>query len=259
MTHVTSLSGLAGKVAIVTGASSGIGLATATLLANRGATVAVNYRRRRHEAEALVRTLEAAGGRARAFECDVTLSSSVRTMIADVTAGLGPVDILVNNAGDLIARRDLAAMTEALFREVLDVNVVSTWLCCQAVAPGMVERGSGAIINMASVAAHHGGGVGAFAYAAAKAAVIAMSKGLARELAPKGVRVNCVSPGLIGPTDFHDRFTPPEAFAASAKSVPLGRAGTPDEVARVIAFLASDEASYLVGETIEINGGMMMR
>ena len=123
----------------------------------------------------------------------------------------------------------------------------------------MVERGSGAIINMASVAAHHGGGVGAFAYAAAKAAVIAMSKGLARELAPKGVRVNCVSPGLIGPTDFHDRFTPPEAFAASAKSVPLGRAGTPDEVARVIAFLASDDASYLVGETIEINGGMMMR
>jgi 3-oxoacyl-[acyl-carrier protein] reductase len=141
----------------------------------------------------------------------------------------------------------------------MDVNVLSTLLCTQAVAPGMMARGRGAIVTMSSLAAHNGGGPGAFIYAAAKAAVIALTKGFAKELAPKGVRVNCVSPGLIGETQFHGRFTPPEAFAAAEKTVPLGRSGTPREVAAVIAFLVSDDASYLVGETIEINGGMFMR
>src|SRR5262249_19529061 len=129
----------------------------------------------------------------------------------------------------------------------------------QAVAKRMAPRGRGAIVMMSSLAAHNGGGPGAFAYAAAKAAVIAMTKGLAKELARSGVRVNCVSPGLIGGTDFHARFTPADAFAAAEKTVPLSRAGTPEEVASVVAFLASSEASYLTGETIEINGGLFMR
>jgi 3-oxoacyl-[acyl-carrier protein] reductase len=123
----------------------------------------------------------------------------------------------------------------------------------------MTARGRGAIITMSSLAAHNGGGPGAAVYAAAKAAIIALTKGFAKELAPKGVRVNCVSPGLIGGTDFHGRFTPADAFAAAEKTIPLGRAGTPDDVAKVIAFLASEDASFLVGETIEINGGMFMR
>jgi 3-oxoacyl-[acyl-carrier protein] reductase len=123
----------------------------------------------------------------------------------------------------------------------------------------MISRGSGAIVNMSSLAAHNGGGPGAFAYAAAKAAIITLSKALAKELAPKGIRVNCVSPGLIGQTQFHGRFTAPDAFEAAARTVPLGRAGTPDDVARAVAFLASDDAAYLAGETIEINGGMFMR
>jgi 3-oxoacyl-[acyl-carrier protein] reductase len=247
------------KVAIVTGAGGGIGRAAAIELARRGATVVVNYRRSREGAESLVGELRRDGTVAEAFGCDVTRAADVREMFGTVEARFGRVDILVNNAGDLIERRPVAAMTEALYREVMDVNVLSALLCTQAVVEGMKARGSGAIINMSSLAAHNGGGPGAFIYAASKAAIIGMTRGMARELAPHNIRVNCVAPGLIGATEFHTRFTPPDAFAAAEKTVPLGRAGTPEEVARVIAFLASDDASYLVGETIEINGGLLMR
>jgi 3-oxoacyl-[acyl-carrier protein] reductase len=247
------------KVAIVTGAGGGIGRAAAIELARRGATVVVNYRRSREGAESLVSELRGDGTVAEAFGCDVTRAADVREMFATVEARFGRVDILVNNAGDLIERRPVTAMTEELYREVMDVNVLSTLLCTQAVVEGMKARGSGAIINMSSLAAHNGGGPGAFIYAASKAAIIGMTKGMARELAPHNIRVNCVAPGLIGATEFHARFTPADAFAAAEKTVPLGRAGTPEEVARVIAFLASDDASYLVGETIEINGGLLMR
>ena len=250
---------LSGRVAVVTGGGGGIGRATAIELGRRGAAVAVNYRRSREGAEAVVSQLCASGADAAAFGGDMAREQDVRGMFDAIARRFGPVDILVNNAGDLIERRSLEQMSESLLREVLDVNVVSTWLCCQAVEPGMTARGSGAIVNMASLAAHNGGGPGAFVYAGAKAAIIAMSKGMAKELAPRGIRVNCVSPGLIGATEFHGRFTPSDAFAAAEKTVPLGRAGTPEEVAKVIAFLVSDDASYLVGETIEINGGLLMR
>jgi 3-oxoacyl-[acyl-carrier protein] reductase len=250
---------LADKVAVITGGGGGIGRAAAIELGLRGASVAVNYRRSREGAEAVVHELRAAGCAAEAWACDVTREADVRAMFGRIDAQFGRVDILVNNAGDLIERRWLGEMSEALYREVMDVNVLSTLLCSQAVAEGMKARRSGAIVNMSSVAAHNGGGPGAFIYAASKAAIIAITKAVARELAPHGIRVNCVSPGLIGGTAFHPRFTPPDAFAAAEKNVPLGRAGTPEEVARVIAFLAGDDASYLVGETIEINGGLLMR
>jgi 3-oxoacyl-[acyl-carrier protein] reductase len=250
------VSDLSGKVALVTGAGGGIGRAVAELLAARGAAVAIHYGTNREGAEAAGKAI---GDRAACFQADVTVSEQVQQLVRQVDARFGPIDILVNNAGDLIERRTLAEMSEALFRQVMDVNVTSTFLSCQAVAPSMIARQTGAIVNMSSLAAHNGGGPGAFAYAAAKAAIIAMTKALAKELAPSGIRVNCVSPGLIGKTRFHGRFTKPEAFDAMAKTVPLGRAGTPDDVARVVAFLASDEAAYLAGETIEINGGMYMR
>ncbi len=250
---------LSGKVALVTGAGGGIGRAAAIELARRGATVVVNYRRSREGAERTVGELRAGGWAAEPYACDVTRAADVRAMIASIEESHGRLDILVNNAGDLIERRPLAEATEALYREVMDLNVLSTLLCSQAAAEGMTRRRSGAIVNMSSLAAHTGGGPGAFVYGASKAAVIAMTKGMAKELATHGVRVNCVAPGLIGATEFHARFTPPDTFAALEKSVPLGRAGTPEEVARVIAFLAGDDAAYLVGETIEINGGLLMR
>jgi 3-oxoacyl-[acyl-carrier protein] reductase len=247
------------RVALVTGAGSGIGRAAALELGKRGAAVAVNYRRSRDGAEEVVESLRATGGEAEAFSCDVTRADHVAGMVSAVEERFGRIDILVNNAGDLLERRTLAEMTEALFREVFEVNVLSTFLCSQAVANGMTARGSGVIVNMSSLAAHTGGGPGAFAYAGAKAAIIAMTKALAKELAPRGVRVNCVSPGLIGDTRFHSRFTPAETYSAVARSVPIGRGGTPEEVATVIAFLAGDDAAYLTGETIEINGGLLMR
>ena len=250
------MSDLTKKVALVTGAGGGIGRAVAERLAARGASVAVHYFKSREGAEA---ACAAIGDRATSFQADVTMRDQVHGLVRDVEARLGPIDILVNNAGDLIERRTLNEMTDDLFRQVIDVNLTSAFLCCQAVAPSMMARGTGAIVNLSSLAAHNGGGPGAFAYAAAKAAIIAFSKAIAKELAPKGIRVNCVSPGLIGETQFHGRFTKPDAFDAAAKTVPLGRAGTPEEVARVVAFLASDDAAYLVGETIEINGGMFMR
>jgi 3-oxoacyl-[acyl-carrier protein] reductase len=249
------MTSLNGRVALVTGASGGIGRATAIELARRGARVAIHYFRNR---EGAGQTLAAAPGGA-VFGADLRRRDEVGRLVAEVERELGPVDILVANAGDLIERKPLAEMSEALFRDVMDTNVMSAFFCSQAVAPGMIARKRGAIVTLASLAAWNGGGPGALAYCAAKGAIVSFSKAIAKELAPHGVRVNCVSPGLIDDTAFHARFTPRQSFDATAKTVPLGRAGTPAEVANVIAFLCGDESSYLAGETIEINGGMYMR
>jgi 3-oxoacyl-[acyl-carrier protein] reductase len=254
-----SSSSLDAKIALVTGAGGGIGRATALEFGRRGATVLVNYRRSREGAETTVRELRDRGCIAEVCACDVTRAADVRAMVASIEERFGGIDILVNNAGDLLERRTLPEVTERLYRDVMDVNVLTTLLCSQAVAEGMKRRRAGAIVNMSSLAAHTGGGPGAFVYGASKAAIIAITKGMAKELAPFGIRVNCVAPGLIGATEFHARFTPPAMFASIETSIPLGRAGTPDEVARVIAFLASEDAAYVVGETIEINGGQLMR
>ena len=252
---MTSLQG----VALVTGAGAGLGRACALTLGQRGARVAVHYMKSRDGAEEAVATLNAAGVDAQSFQADLTRSGDVTSLVASVTARFGAIDILVNNAGDLIARTPLLETSDEFFHAVMDVNVTSAFFMCRAVGAGMVARKRGAIINMSSLAAWNGGGPGAGAYAAAKGAVVSLTKALAKELAPHGVRVNCVAPGLIGETAFHGRFTAPAAFDTAAKSVLLGRAGTPEEVATVVAFLASSDSSFLTGETIEINGGTHMR
>jgi 3-oxoacyl-[acyl-carrier protein] reductase len=253
------MSGLSGQVALVTGAEVGIGRATALALARGGADVAVHYYSSESGARDVARAIEALGRQAAVFQGDLTKSTDVARVADGAAARFGRVDILVNNAGGLLGRHALVDMPEEFYHAVLDVNVLTTFLCCKAVAPGMIARRQGAIVNLTSLAAHNGGGGGASIYAAAKAAVLALTKAYAKELAPHGIRVNAVSPGLIGGTPFHNTFTSPDAFAASVKTIPLGRAGEPDDVAKVIAFLAGDAASFVVGETIEINGGMAMR
>jgi 3-oxoacyl-[acyl-carrier protein] reductase len=249
---------LTGRVALVTGASSGIGAATAVTLADLGAKVALTYHRNRTGAEETRDRIVAAGGTAIAIEADVRRADDIRAVVDRTVADLGPIEILVNNAGSLVARFGILELTEARLDEILAVNFKSAVLASQAVTASMIERRRGAIINVVSIAGHNGGGPGAGTYASSKAALTAFTKSLAKELAPHGVRVNAVSPGVID-TPFHEEFSTPEMIQNFVKTIPLGRVGTPAECATVIAFLASDSASYIVGETIEVNGGQLMR
>ena len=248
---------LQGQVALVTGASSGIGRATAAAMARAGARVVVNFCKNQAGAEEGVAAIQAAGGEAFAFRADVTRVAEVEAMVSAARHRWGHIDILVNNAGDLLARRTLSDMTEEYWDQIMDLNLKSAFLCVKAVWEEMATRKSGCIINVTSIAGRNGGGPGAAAYAAAKGGMLTYTKGLAKELAPYGVRVNGVAPGVIA-TPYHERYSPGEVFQRFLASIPLGRAGTSEEVADVILFLASPAARYLTGETIEVNGGMLM-
>jgi 3-oxoacyl-[acyl-carrier protein] reductase len=248
---------LKNKVALVTGASSGIGAATATLFAELGARVAIGFHSNKKGAELVLSQITEAGGKAITCAADVAQASGVESLIEQVTDALGPIDILVNNAGSLLERLPILKLTEERWDAVMDLNLKSAVLCTQKVAASMIERRSGAIINIGSIAGRNGGGPGAGPYAAAKGGLMTFTKSLAKELAPHGIRVNCVSPGVID-TPFHEVFSTPEMMSNFTKMIPLGRVGTSMECAKVIAFLASDAASYVVGETIEVNGGQLM-
>ena len=249
---------LTGRVALVTGASSGIGAATAEALAALGARVALSYHRNRQGADGTSDRIRAAGGTALAVGADVRRSEDIHALLDRAASELGPIDILVNNAGSLVARYGILEVTEERIDEIVSLNFTSAALTSQAVAASMIERRRGAIVNVVSIAGHNGGGPGAGVYAASKAALTAFTKSLAKELAPSGIRVNAVSPGVID-TPFHEVFSTPEMIQNFVRMIPLGRIGTAAECAAVIAFLASDAASYVVGETIEINGGQLMR
>jgi 3-oxoacyl-[acyl-carrier protein] reductase len=249
---------LSGRSALITGASSGIGAATAVVFAELGARVALGYHRNKAGAEATRDRIVAAGGTAIAIAADVRRAADVRSLAAQAVSEHGPIDILVNNAGSLVERLGIREITEERLDDILALNLKSAVLAAQAVADSMIERRRGAIVNVVSIAGHNGGGPGAGAYAASKAALTAYTKSLAKELAPYGVRVNAISPGVID-TPFHEVFSTPEMIASFVKAIPMGRVGTAAECATVIAFLASDAASYIAGETIEVNGGQLMR
>jgi len=246
------------RVAVVTGASSGIGAATAIELARRDYHVAVHY----HSNEAGARTTferirELGRGKARVYACDVSDARQVAETAGDILADFGRIDVLVNNAGSLLERRLLAEMDFELWRRVMALNLDSVFLVTRAFLPRMMQQRSGSIVNVASIAGRNGGGPGAAAYATAKGALITLTKGMAKEFIAHGIRVNAVNPGVIA-TPFHERFSSPELFQKFVSSIPQQRAGSSEEIAQVIAFLASDESSHIVGEAVEINGGMLM-
>ncbi len=248
---------LTGSVALVTGASSGIGAATALTLADLGAKVALGYFHNEKGAFETRDRIRSQGGTAVALRADVHRPDEGRRIVDETVKQLGPIDILINNAGSLVKRMKMADVTEEGWDYVMDLNLKSAAFVTQHAAPGMMERKRGAIVNIVSIAGRNGGGPGAGVYAAAKAGLIALTKSQAKELAPYGVRVNAVSPGVID-TPFHEMFSTPEMIQGFVKGIPMGRTGRPEECAYVIAFLASEAASYIAGETIEVNGGQLM-
>lgn len=246
-----------GQVVLVTGASSGIGRATAEAFVRDGARVAVNYLKNEKGAQQAAETIRKSGGDALTLRADVSRGADVKKMMDAVLKQWGRIDILVNNAGDLLARRTLADMTEEYWDQIMALNLKSVFLCTQAIWKHMAERKSGVIINVASIAGRNGGGLGAAAYGAAKGAMITYTKGLARELAPHGIRVNGINPGVIL-TPYHEKYSSPELMQKMVSAIPMGRAGASEEIADVIVFLASPAARYMTGETVEVNGGMLM-
>ena len=249
---------LKGKVAIVTGSIQGIGLRTAQMLAESGAAVVINNHADGDELEKQAQGIRDGGGRVKAVVADITDRKQAQKLVqAAEELGEGP-DILINNAGGLIERVPTAEFKDDHFRTVMDVNLKTAMLMSHLVLPYMKKQSAGKIINFSSQAAHDGGGPGAGAYAAAKAAIWTFTKSLAKEAGPDGITCNCVSPGFIARTAFHDAFTAPEVHEKVAGMVPLKRLGTVDDVAQVVLFLASPLADYITGQTIEVNGGLYM-
>jgi 3-oxoacyl-[acyl-carrier protein] reductase len=249
---------LTGKTALVTGASRGIGAATAIALARNGVSkLLLHYNSHKAGIDEVVKTVRDQGAEAEAIQANLGQVSGIHDFLDKLKRSQAAPDILVNNAGSLVKRAKLAEFTEGLYDEVMNLNVKSAWFITQAMAPGMIERGGGAIVNLSSIAARNGGGPGATVYAAAKATIAAMTKGLAKELAPKGIRVNAVSPGTVD-NDFHVQFSTRQILDAVIAQTPAGTLGTNEEIADTILFLCSHAARYIHGQTIEINGGMYM-
>lgn len=240
------------RVALVTGASRGIGSAVARRLAAEGASVVVNYAGRADSAGAVVEAIENAGGAAIAVQADVSDSAACAALVEQTIARFGRIDVLVNNAG---ITRDglLVRMSDDDWASVIDTNLSGAFYLARTVGRLMMKQRSGSIINMASVVGIMGN-AGQVNYAAAKAGLIGMTKSIARELASRGVRANAVAPGFIA-TDMTDAL-PESARDAALSSIAMGRLGAPEDIAAAVAFLASDDAEYITGQVIAVDGGM---
>lgn len=246
---------LEGKVAIVTGGARDIGKAVSLKLAAEGAKVVVNYFDNEDQAKETLAEIEAAGGTATIVRGDMTKMEEVEGVVAHAVKTFGEeIHVLVNVAGGLVARKTLEEMDFDFFNFLLTLNLTSTFLVTKAVAPHMPEGSS--IINFASQAGKDGGGPGASAYATAKGGVMTFTRSMAKELGPKGIRVNSLCPGMIA-TTFHDTFTKDQVRTNVANMTPLRREGNAAEVAEFVGVLASGQASFVTGTNIDINGGLM--
>jgi 3-oxoacyl-[acyl-carrier protein] reductase len=243
------MSDLKGRVALVTGGSRGIGKAAALALAEAGAAVAVNYRERGEDAKAVADAIQENGGCAATFAADVSLRIAVQNMIHDIEERIGSIDILVNNAG-IAAIRGLEAITEEDFDRTIAVNLKSVFLCTQAVLPGMRTRRWGRIVNISSIGARIGSGSVSVAYGASKAGVEGLTRSYALRLAPEGVTVNTVAPGLID-----TEMGKPLIEGGFATRIPIGRAGIGDEIAQAILMIVGN--GCMTGQTIGVNGGVL--
>jgi 3-oxoacyl-[acyl-carrier protein] reductase len=244
---------LKNKVAIVTGGARDIGRAVSIKLASFGASVALNYYDNPDDAKETVQTIQSTGGKAIAIQGDMTKPSDIQKLVDQTQKEFGKtIHILVNIAGGLVGRKKIDEMDEAFWDFVITLNLKSVFLVTKAVLPHMAD--GGAIVNFASQAARDGGGPGAIAYSSAKGGVMTFTRGLAKELGPRKIRVNSISPGMIN-TTFHNTFTKPEVRQRVAASTPLGREGEAHEVAELAAYLVSDDSSFINGASIDINGG----
>jgi 3-oxoacyl-[acyl-carrier protein] reductase len=244
-----------GMTVLVTGGSSGIGAATAVAMAARGAKVLVHYNSRQADAAHVLQDISGCHGNGEMIQADLSAIDGVRRLAASIKDR--NIDILVNNAGSLIQRTRVLDFTEDLWNHVMMLNLTSAFLLSQAVLPGMVARRKGIIVNVSSLAARTGGGVGALAYSTAKGGISTMTKSLAKEFAPLGIRVNAVSPGTVD-TDYHRNFSNDQMLESVKAATPVARLGTVGEIAEIIVFLSSEAASFLHGQIIEVNGGFFM-
>ena len=240
------------KIALITGASRGIGAATAKLLANQGYAVCINYQHNHTAADEVVKHITAQGGRAVAYQADVSSESQVVDLFKFVDTELGAVTHLVNNVGILLPQSKLIDMDAARINKILSTNVTSYFICCREALKRM-QTGS-AIVNVSSGAARSGSPNEYIDYAASKGAIDTLTKGLSLEVAAQGIRVNGVRPGFIH-TDIHSDGGEPNRIARLSPQIPLQRGGSPNEVANAIAWLLSDESAYVTGSIVDVTGG----
>lgn len=252
--HATNLTG---RTALITGAGTGIGQATAIALAEAGAFVGIHYHASETGARQTLQTIEERGGRGVLCPGDLTDPTAVRQVVQTVQAAGGGLDILFNNAGSLVARSSIADCPLELWKQALDVNVTSAFLVTQAAIPALQASGHGSIINNLSLSVQTGGSGGAGPYAAAKGALLVFTRTLAKELAPR-VRANSIMPGVVE-TPHHEQFTTAEKMDDYRRQTPLGRNAQSAEIAQAVLFLASDASSFMTGGLLDLNGGRFLR
>lgn len=247
---------LKGKVAVVTGGARDIGRAVSVKLAAEGAKVVFNYYKSEEQAQETLKSIHDAGGEAIAVGGDMTRQEDVDRLVAEAVAAYGEkIDVLVNVAGGLVARKTIEEVDVEFVENVMRLNFTSAFMVTKAILPYMGDGAS--IVNFSSQAARDGGGPGAWVYAASKGAISTLTRGWAREFGPKNIRVNALCAGMIS-TTFHDTFTRDQVRKNVAAGTPLRREGRAEEVADAVAYLASDEASFLTGVNLDINGGMYL-